>query len=386
MKILHFYKTFFPDTFGGVEKVIDQISIMTAALGVQSEVLCLTPKKDESSTEINGYQVHRSPRLFKIASTAFSTKVFRRFSQLAENADIIHYHFPWPFADIVHFSLIVNKPSIVTYHSDIVKQKILLKLYKPLMNRFLSDMDCIVATSPNYAASSTVLRNFSEKVSIIPIGIVKELYPNPKKERLEYWRNKFKNKFFLFIGVLRYYKGLQYLIEAARRVNAPIVIIGSNDSMDQELKTQALKLGVENIHFLGTISEEDKVALLMLCYGVVLPSHLRSEAFGIALLEGAMFGKPLISCEIGTGTSYINIDKQTGLVVPPHDSFALGAALQFLLERPEEAYAMGVQAEKRYWTHFTADKMANSYLECYEGLLADRKATGLISRPTRRGL
>src|SRR5690606_23534758 len=100
-------------------------------------------------------------------------------------------------------------------------------------------------------------------------------------------------------------------------------------------------LGVHNIHFLGQLSEEDKTVLLMLCYAFVFPSHLRSEAFGLSLLEAAMFGKPMISCEIGTGTSYINYMNNTGYVVPPADSLALANAMQFFLDHPEQVAVMG---------------------------------------------
>jgi rhamnosyl/mannosyltransferase len=369
MKVLHLYKTFSTEIFGGVEKVIDQIARSTGPLGVTSEVLALTREKNESSTEMDGYKVYSVPQLLEIASTPLSFKVFNRFSELVRNTDIIHYHFPWPLVDIIHFAKKVNKPTLITYHSDIVKQKMLSKLYKPLMNRFLRDVDHIVATSPNYVASSVVLGELIDKISVIPIGLVRESYLPPSEERLTYWRNRFKGNFFLFVGALRYYKGLQFLIEAAKGINAQIVIVGAGSPTENDLKMKASSLGVNNVHFLGDVAEEDKIALLTLCYGTVMPSHLRSEAFGISLLEGAMFGKPMISCEIGTGTTYINIDKETGIVVPPSDPSSLQNAFQFLLENPKEAHAMGLQAENRYWSLFTAEKMAISYFEVYENLM-----------------
>jgi len=125
---------------------------------------------------------------------------------------------------------------------------------------------------------------------------------------------------------------------------------------------------LRNIHFLGQLPDEDKVALLTLCCGVVFPSHLRSEAFGISLLEGAMYGKPMISSEIGTGTTFVNIGDETGLVVPPSDPAALRQAMRYLWEHPEEASEMGRRAEKRYWDHFTADKMVKSYVDLYQTL------------------
>jgi rhamnosyl/mannosyltransferase len=129
-------------------------------------------------------------------------------------------------------------------------------------------------------------------------------------------------------------------------------------------------LGLRNVHFLGTLEDEDKAALLQLCYAIVFPSHLRSEAFGISLLEGAMFGKPMISSEIGTGTSFINIHGETGLVVPPSDPAAFRNAMSRLWSNPDMAADMGRSAEARYWELFTAEKMAAGYASLYRELLA----------------
>lgn len=368
MRVLHFYKTSFPDTMGGIEQVINQIARGANKLGVQTDVLSLTPDRVARTIEIDGYLAHRARLDLQIASTGFSASAFWRFSQLAKQADVIHYHFPWPFMDVVHFATRVKKPTVVTYHSDIIKQKHLLKLYRPLMNKFLASVDRIVATSPNYLATSEVLNKFSDKVSVIPIGLDKATYPKPTPDRLLYWREKLGPKFFLFVGVLRYYKGLHILVEAAQGLDYPIVIVGAGP-IEQELQAQAAQLGLSNIHFLGQLPDEDKVALLTLCYGVLFPSHLRSEAFGISLLEGAMYGKPMISSEIGTGTTFINIADETGLVVPPSDPIALRQAMQYLWNHPTEAALMGKRAENRYWKHFTADQMVRSYMKLYLNML-----------------
>ena len=236
---------------------------------------------------------------------------------------------------------------------------------------FLASVDRIVATSPNYLSTSDVLTKFSDKVSVIPIGIDKATYPMPITDRLQYWREKVGQKFFLFVGVIRYYKGLHILVEAAQGTDYPIVIVGAGP-IEQELKAQVAQLGLHNIHFLGQLTNEDKVALLTLCYGVLFPSHLRSEAFGISLLEGAMYGKPMISSEIGTGTTFINIGDETGLVIPPSNPQALRQAMTYLWNHPDEAVKMGRRAEERYWKYFTADKMVNSYVNLYDDLVNEK--------------
>ena len=334
-------------------------------------MLSLSPVMVDRTVEVDGHKVHRCRSNFEVASTPFSASAFLRFRQLVKEVDLIHYHFPYPFADLLHFASRVNKPALLTYHSDIIKQKHLLKLYRPLMLRFLSDVDQIVATSPNYLETSEVLAQFKYKTSAIPIGLDKSTYPEAAPERQNYWRECFGQRFFLFVGVLRYYKGLHIIVEAARNSDYPIVIVGAGP-VEHELKEQAAKLRVRNMYFVGHVSDEDKVALLELCYAVIFPSHLRSEAFGISLLEGAMYGKPLISSEIGTGTTYINIDKESGIVMPPSDPTALRQAMDYLWNNSEEAAAMGKRAEARYWKLFTAKQMAQSYVNLYQKLL-DKK-------------
>ena len=372
MRILHFYKTSFPDSMGGVEQVINQIARGAIKHGIQTDVLSLSPKRSHDAIEIDGYQVHRSKLNLQIASNSFSISAFGRFMKLAKQADVIHYHFPWPFMDLVHMLTRIKKPSLVTYHSDIVRQKFLLKIYQPLMNSFLKDMDCIVATSPNYLATSDTLVKNQKKVKLIPYGLDKSTYPVPTAEKLAFWGERFGAKFFLFVGVLRYYKGLHILLEAAKGTNYPIVIVGAGP-IETELKNQAEETGLSNVHFLGFSSDEDKAALLTLCYAVLFPSHLRSEAFGISLLEGAMYGKPLISSEIGTGTSFINISNETGIVVTPSDPVALRQAMDTLWQNPELAAEMGRKAEQRYWELFTADKMVASYVDLYRELVSNEK-------------
>lgn len=363
-RVLHFFKTYYPDSFGGIEQVIFQLCKGTVRYGYTSEVLALSPNAHEEPIEYSGHLVHQAQLDLQLASTGFSLSAFRKFSALAKQADIIHLHYPWPFMDVVHFATRHGKPTVVTYHSDIIRQKALLKLYRPLKNRFLASVDRIVATSPNYLATSPVLNRYRDKIVEITYGLDKSTYPSPAPELLAKWRSKVGERFFLFVGMLRYYKGLHILLDAAQGTNYPIVIVGAGP-IEAELKAQAVRLGLRNIFFLGAVPDEDKVALLTLCYGVVFPSHLRSEAFGISLLEGAMYGKPMISSEIGTGTTFINIGDETGLVVPPSDPVALRQAMNYLWEHPEEAARMGRRAEERYWKRFTAEQMVKSYVDLY---------------------
>ncbi|WP_309484674.1 glycosyltransferase [Candidatus Pantoea persica] len=218
----------------------------------------------------------------------------------------------------------------------------------------------MVVASSNHVESSPVLQQFKEKVDVIPYGLDKTFYQNNDAEVLEKWKAIYPHGFFLFIGTFRYYKGLHILIEAAKNSRYPIVVVGAG-LIATELKAQATKLSVNNIHFLGALGDSNKAALLQLSTCLVFPSHLRSEAFGISLLEGALYSKPLISSEIGTGTTYINIHRETGLVVPPSDPAALCRAMDEIWQNPEQAKSYGEAAYNRFESLFTAKKMVASY-------------------------
>ena len=372
MKVLHFYKTYYPDSMGGIEQVIFQLAEGGKKFGVESEVLSLSRIGCTRNNLIGTHRAHKSKLDINIASTGFSHSVISDFAELASQADIIHYHFPWPFMDMVHFITRLHKPTILTYHSDIVKQKWLLKLYNPLMHAFMNSVDHIVATSPNYVATSSVLQRYKDKTSVIPIGLDKDSYPVPVTEKCNYWQAILGSKFFLFVGNLRYYKGLHILLDALQGVDYPVAILGSG-VIEKDLRKQAELLGLKNIHFLGALSDEDKVSLIQCCYAMVFPSHLRSEAFGISLLEGAMFGKPMISCEIGTGTTFINVANETGLVTPPADSDALRKAMRTLWDNPSLAEKFGHAGKARFQNLFTADVMIQSYVDLYRQLLNSHK-------------
>ena len=372
MRILHFYKTYQPDSYGGVEQFIYQLARGCAQRGLKVDVLSLSAEVDDEIREVEYHFSHRVRRDFEIASTGVSVRVISKFSSLARRADIIHYHHPWPFADVVHFAARVSKPTVLTYHSDIIRQRQLLKLYRPLMNRFFASVGRIVATSQNYLETSDTLAGFRDKTAVIPIGLDISTYPVPDEARMQRWRQEVGERFFLFVGVLRYYKGLHILIEANRDTDHPLVIVGAGP-VEAELRRHAADVGLSRIRFLGALTDVDKVSLFNLSYAVVFPSHLRSEAFGISLLEGAMFGRPMISSEIGTGTSYINSHEETGLVVPPNDPGALREAMRFLYDNPTCAEAMGHRAHQRYLNYFTADKMVDRYIDLYREVVAKNR-------------
>lgn len=302
----------------------------------------------------------------------FST--FRKFAELAEWADVIHYHFPWPFADLLHLLIRPKAPAVMTYHSDIVRQRWLGRAYAPLMHSMLKSMDAIVATSPAYATTSPVLSNpaHRDRVRVIPLGIDEHTYPQHGDDRiLQRLGIAAGEPFFMFIGVMRYYKGLHTLLEASSQVQARVVVAGTGPK-HAELQQQAQNLGLKNVIFVGQVTDAEKMSLLKHCLALVLPSHLRSEAFGMVLVEAAMCGKPMVSCEIGTGTSFVNLDGQTGFVVPPESPHDMAEKLNLLLSDRVLTQQLARAARMRYESYFSGPALGRAHVQLYKDVLSAR--------------
>ncbi|MFV8782436.1 glycosyltransferase [Microbulbifer sp. SA54] len=366
VKILQCYRTFFPESQGGVEQVILEVARLTGG-----EVLTLA-SSSVGEGHFGGVAYSSAKRWFSLASCCVGPGMLRLLNK--KSPDLLHFHFPWPFGDLVYLLAGSSRPLVITYHSDVVRQRFLGALYRPLMKRFFARADRIVATSQNYVESSEILKDYRHKTEVIPLGISESGYPRPSDEALASVEERFGRDFMLFVGVLRYYKGLEFLVRAALGQPYRIVIAGSGPE-EARLKALAVDLGIDNVIFAGFVDEVEKMALFQLCRATVFPSHIRSEAFGVTLLEGLMCGKPLISCEIGTGTSYVNQHEETGYVVPPADPDSLRDAMSTLWHNPEKAVLMGHKGRQRYERLFTGERMATAYARLYESVLSERRET-----------
>lgn len=374
MNVLHVYRTYFPDPPGGLQEAIRQICLATRAQGVTPRIFTLSPDPDPREVEYPEAVVRRSHSWGAPASCDLGgLDSFRQYRDLARWADIVHFHFPWPFGDVLRLLGDRRVPAVMTYHSDVVRQRWLGRIYGPVMRRMLASMSAVVATSPAYAQTSPVLQECIDpnRVHVIPLGIadyasteVAFVDTNPlARLQLD------SRPYFLSLGVLRYYKSLHTLIEAASSIPAQLVIAGSGPEMPR-LQRMAQERGATNVIFAGQVSDAEKVALLKGCRGLVLPSQLRSEAFGMVLVEGAMFSKPLVCCEIGSGTSYVNQHGVTGFVVQPDAPHQLAAAVNSLLADERLDRTMGDAARRRYEQLFSGEALGNSYTALYQQVLA----------------
>ncbi len=373
MKILHVYKDYYP-VLGGIENHIRTLAEGLATRGHEVSVLvCHTGKQTEVEM-MNGVRVIRAARARTVASTPLSAELPRLLAQ--ERPDVTHLHFPYPFGEVSHWLLrylpswervarfsravpapatvaVTNRshaPTIITYHSDVVRQKVIGTLYRPVMRWGLRQAKAILATSPNYVVSSPELVRLGSKCLVLPLGIDVERFAAPPRTRRE-------RPTLLFVGRHRYYKGLSDLLKAMPEINADLIVAGDGPMRPGwERLAGELMLG-EKVRFLGTVPDDELATLYRSADIFVLPASARSEAFGIVLLEAMAAGLPCVTTELGTGTSYVVQDGVSGLVVPVRTPPALAEALNRLLADEALRARMGEAGQARARREFRQETM-----------------------------
>jgi glycosyltransferase involved in cell wall biosynthesis len=367
MKVLQVNKLYYP-WVGGVEKIVQQVAEgLNKKEGFDMGVLCCQPKGKARSETIGGVRVYRSGSLGVFMGLPVSFDFFSLFKKLSKEADVLDLHHPFPLGDLAIFLFKPRAKLVVHYHSDIVRQKIFNFLILPLVRNTLRKAEKIIVSNPNLAKNSPVLRGFQHKREVIPFGIELEKFKKKDEQGIAKIKEKY-NDFVLFVGRLSYYKGIDYLIEAMKEVSANLVIIGQG-ALENKLKAKIKELGLENkIFILPPQPEKELINFYQACSVFVLPSIFKSEAFGIVLIEAMACARPLISTELGTGTSFVNQNNITGLVVPPKDSLALTRAIAQILSDKKLSQKFAENARKRVEQEFSLEKMLQETERMYNSI------------------
>ncbi len=363
MKVLIISKYFHPFK-GGVETVVFEHAKRLVKKGFAVTVIAHDHKKSRKTKEevIEGIKVIRIPTLFNFGNAPISPSVF--FQVLKEDYDILHLHSPNSFSNPLAFlaNLLKRKPVVITYHSDIIPHSLIMKVFKPIYEKTFKKMifkkaKTIMPTSPQYVKISDTLKEYEEKIVVIPNGIdLRKFKPGKQREKTT----------ILFVGRLIYYKGLYVLLEAMKRVIREIpeaqLIIAGEGELKEELKKKTSKLELrKHVHFIGRVREEEKKKLMSKCTVFVLPSVHKSEAFGVVLLEAMASGAPVITTDV-SGTVFAA--GKAGIIVPKKNSEALAKAIIKVLKNKklrEEMSKKSIQHVKEFEWDKIVDEVINVY-------------------------
>lgn len=372
MKVLQVNKFYYPHV-GGVENHVRALAVglRQKGNGVEVRVLCANEAPHTEKTAVDGIEVTRLASIPSGSSAPIAPAFLWKLPD--RNCDVHHVHYPSGLPEI---ALAVSRRKvdgalIVTYHSDIVRQKYLDKAFRPFVAKLLERADRVIVGSPNIIDNSRLLAPVRKKCAVIPFGVDPEEFRlnGEVGEKAAKIREAHGDRLVFFLGRLIYYKGIEHLLRAMSEVDG-VLLLGGTGPLEEKLKKTAREIGVtDKVAFLGSVPKGERCAYYKACDVFVLPSVEPSEAYGLTQVEAHMCGKPVVSTDLPTGVPFVNRDGETGFVVPPRDERSLAKAINRLLNDEKLRLEMGERARKRALSEFTVDKMVDRTLEVYSDAL-----------------
>ncbi|HEY5540731.1 MAG TPA: glycosyltransferase [Coriobacteriia bacterium] len=374
MRVTLLNKYYYPPHLGGIETYLGTLA---EALATRPDVHVSAIVSNEGAAtvreDVAGVDVLRIGRAFAASSTPVAFGMSRAIREAARDprrSDLFHFQFPYPWGDWAWQRAGSPRPLVVSYHSDIVRQRFLGTLYRPIMKRLLRRADRIIVGSPPMM-ESPALKPHAGKCRVVPYGIRPERYEaTPERlERAAAVRRRHAAPIVLFVGRLVYYKGVDVLVRAMTGFDADVVLVGAGP-LEGELRELAASLGVaDRLSIMPPLDDEALTAHFLAADVFCLPSVARSEAFGIVQLEAHICGTPVVSTNLPTGVPWVNQHGETGLVVPPGDPSALAGALARLLTDDALRARLGARARARVLESFTVETMVAGTLSVYDEVL-----------------
>jgi len=378
MKILHVGKFFHP-YHGGMENFLTDLVLEQTFRGLDSSVIVHHHNTFQSTTHeiIKSVAVTRTLSLGQMVYAPLAPTFGYHLAKAIAGIqpDIIHLHLPNLSA---FWILFIDKkiPLVLQWQSDVVRSKVDERLsffyptYRVLEVKLLERAQAVIASSENYLRESEILQPFKEKTSVIPLGLNPDRIYRPSQEEIDKVKKRFDGFLVLSVGRFTYYKGFEYLIDAAKDVpEASFVIVGDGPLRNKMIQ-KISHAGLQNRFFLpGSLSDKELHTIMASCDLFCLPSIERTEAFGIVLLEAMVFGKPLITTDIeGSAVNWVNLAEETGLVVRSADAAALAKGINSLLRNPEARIEMSHRARKRLNKLFRIQAVSEKILALYSTL------------------
>jgi glycosyltransferase involved in cell wall biosynthesis len=371
---LHVAK-FVPPPYAGVEAHVD--TVLRTLLPEVEGTLVAGESPAHAHAAPAPYRVLRARSFGRFASVTLSPAVLQHVRRELQSGrcNLLHLHAPNPWGDVAGLLAPRHVPVVMTWHSDIVRQRLLLKGYRSVQRRALERADRVIVFTPKHYESSEQLHqvDVSARIVQVPIGIdFSRLDPvhldtAARDEILAFARGR---PLALTVGRHVYYKGYAYLLSAMARLRSEtvLVMIGTG-TLTQALVRQAEELGIrERVLFLGEVDDAKLAAAMHCCDFFCLPSIEPSEAFGIASAEAMSCGKPTVVCELHNGVNYLNRDGVTSLTVPPRDVVALAEALDTLALDAGLRDRLGTAAARWVRDEFSVASMKQGLLALYASL------------------
>lgn len=374
-RILHLGK-FSHWQMGGIETAVDNLLQGLSPFFQLLKMAANNRFKTEVMEQLNYLEVS-VPLAGLLARTPFCPTMPYHIKKLQQRYQfsMVHLHLPNPMAHFASEILPNSVKRIVSWHSDIIHQKYLLRIYQPWINRLLNKANALIVSTDYLAKNSRQLVVARQRniIQTIPYGVTLDYFTAKKyREKINIIRNQFLNCFIVFaLGRHVSYKGFYYLIAAMAQLPSNfILLLGGKGPLTRILKEQTKKLKLEKqVYFLGEVKKEDLPAYYHVCDVFCLPSIEKNEAFGIVQLEAMACAKPVISCDLADYNDQVNQNGLTGLVVPPRSPVLLAKAIKCFYHEPRLGQIFGKAAYSYAKEKFSNQLMIERTRALYEQVL-----------------
>jgi rhamnosyl/mannosyltransferase len=378
IRVCHLGK-YYPPAMGGIETLVCTLARAQAGLGLGVSVACINHRRGPTTVERDGdVAVLRLGCVGRVAKFDVCPELGRQLARI--EADVLHLHVPNPTMILGLLQSRTRTPVVVTYHSDLVRQRYLGRLFRPLERLAYRRVHTIMTTSPDYAGGSEFLRPFRDRLHVLPYGLDLRPYLEPSDDvraRAARIREQYGRHGPIWLTASRqvYYKGLIHAVRALARVRGTLLLIGEGPDQPA-LRAEAERLGVaDRVAFLGPLPHLDIVPYYLAGDALWFPSNARSEAFGLVQVESMASGCPVINTRIvHSGVPWVSLHEETGLTVPVNDPSALAAAAHRLVTEPGLRERLSAGARQRAVREFDHRVMAERSLAIYRHVLADTAA------------
>lgn len=365
--VLHIFKIYYPDLFGGTLTVIRDICVSLKDT-FASAVLTCSQSTDRREIIVDDVPVERVRSFGNVMSLpAAPAYPWRLWRKIAEH-DLLALHAPFPLGDLV-FALGFgrNRPLVVHWHADIVTHAGLRWFIEPLMRRTLRRAKAIIVSDRVLVDETPLLREFEDKCHVVPFGIDTSVYDWPK---IEPHHVNDRGRLVLACGRLVPYKGYDVLIRAAVDRQFEVWIIGEGAERPRlEQLISELGLG-DRVRLLGSVSDSERIKLMCLADVFVMPSITSAETFGLSQLEAMAAGRPVVNTALDTAVPRVARHGMEAITVPPGDAEKLGEAIDALISDPERRRRMGLSARTRAVSSYSTTAFKNGMETVYHNAVA----------------
>lgn len=171
IRVLQVNKLYYPE-IGGIEKTLQQISEgLNQQDDIELKVLVCQKKGRGRVDQVNGVEIHRAGSFGVLASVPISFSFLWKFKEMAKEADVVQFHLPFPLGDLACILSGYRGKVAAFWHSDVVKQKKWMILYRPVMELFLKRADVILVGAEGIAKGSKYLSPYLDKCRIVPFAV-----------------------------------------------------------------------------------------------------------------------------------------------------------------------------------------------------------------------